>query len=292
MSPAIPDGPSKLLNERVRALFRNLPRAMAGHDEPVHQIRVAARRLRVVLPLLTAKPEGRRVRRVMQMMRSLTRAAGRSRDLDVIVGLFEEVAGERARAVPEVKLLRRRLRAARSRSRVLMADELLDLEIAMMRRDLRRLLVQEPEALFAIYARLRRVRDLRGRALLSEMQALGERFDPVALHDQRRQVRRLRYAAEVGAALHDEPSDAPKRFKALQEQLGRIHDEVVLSEWLGRQAAAAQRKGHFELVAAAQQLSNEFLDRARALHQEYLDGAPSVAVRKALAVMGRAESAA
>src|SRR5262245_19830820 len=109
MSPVNPEGPSKLLQERVRALFRNLPRAVAGHDEPVHQIRVAAGRLRVVVPMLAAKPEGRRVRRMMKMMRTLTRTAGRSRDLDVIVDLFEEVAGERARAVPEVKLLRRRL---------------------------------------------------------------------------------------------------------------------------------------------------------------------------------------
>ncbi len=46
------------LREKSRHLFRNLPLAMAGQEEPVHQIRVAARRLRATLPIAAHGPPG------------------------------------------------------------------------------------------------------------------------------------------------------------------------------------------------------------------------------------------
>jgi len=286
------DSAHRVVKERVQALFRNLPKAVGGQDEPVHQIRVASRRLRVVLPIVSTKPDGGRIRKTLRMLRSLTRAAGWSRDLDVIVSLFEDRAGERSASVPEIAILRRRLRAARSRSRRRMAEALLDLDLARLRRNLREVLEQDNEAVFTIFSRLRRLREYRGGALLAEMDALSDRFDPVVLHDLRRQIRRLRYAAEVVAALHDSPSDAPKRFKELQEKLGPIHDTCVLAGWLGRQAAAAEKRGQPALAAQARGLDSEFMDLARAQHGEYLGLSPGLTVRKALALMGRAESAA
>ena len=62
--PDLPDPTTPILQERTRRLYANLPRALSGSSEHVHQMRVAARRLRVTLPLLARKPEGRRVRRV------------------------------------------------------------------------------------------------------------------------------------------------------------------------------------------------------------------------------------
>ena len=63
-------------------------------------MRVAGRRLRVALPLLARKPEGRRARRALRILRQLRTAAGTSRDLDVGVALFEERLPGARRARP------------------------------------------------------------------------------------------------------------------------------------------------------------------------------------------------
>ena len=44
--PAAGDPVLSLVRERIKDLFENLPLAMAGREEPIHQIRVQARRLR------------------------------------------------------------------------------------------------------------------------------------------------------------------------------------------------------------------------------------------------------
>src|SRR5438552_10057686 len=130
----IVDRATPVLKEHIRALFRQLPRALAGDEDAIHQMRVAGRRLRVALPLLARKPQGRRVKRGRRIMRALTRSAGTSRDLDVGVGLFEERLRGRGEMDPERRLLRQRLRAARGRSRVRLAEALMDIGIARLRR--------------------------------------------------------------------------------------------------------------------------------------------------------------
>jgi len=74
-----------LLRRKVKALFRHFPAALTGHEEAIHQLRVSGRRLRIALPLLVAKPDGRRAERACRLLRQLTRAAGSSRDLDVLI---------------------------------------------------------------------------------------------------------------------------------------------------------------------------------------------------------------
>ena len=126
-----------LLRERIRRIFREFPGTLAGEEEPVHQVRVAGRRLRVALPLLARKPGGRRVRKARRILRDLTRAAGAGRDLDVLLALFEKRLGELDEVSPEQRDLRRRMRAARTRSRSGLTEGILDLDIDGLRRHLR-----------------------------------------------------------------------------------------------------------------------------------------------------------
>ncbi|HEY6554694.1 MAG TPA: CHAD domain-containing protein, partial [Vicinamibacteria bacterium] len=126
-----------LLRQRIRAVFRHLPKGLAGDEEAIHQMRVAGRRLRAALPLLARKPEGRRVHRALRVLRELARTAGASRDLDVGLELLTDRLHAVSPVDPEQRLLRTRLRAARARSRTRMAEALMDLEIARLRRDLR-----------------------------------------------------------------------------------------------------------------------------------------------------------
>src|SRR6476646_11094474 len=75
---------------KIRDVFSHLPKAMTGDEDAIHELRVAGRRLRAALPHLARKPEGRRVRRAILGVKELTRAAGASRDLDVMLACVEK----------------------------------------------------------------------------------------------------------------------------------------------------------------------------------------------------------
>jgi CHAD domain-containing protein len=247
-------------------------------------MRVAARRLRVAMPLLARKPEGRRVRRTQRLLRELTRTGGLSRDLDVGAALFEaELA--RIGLTPERRILRRRLLAARSRGRIRMAEALLDLEIARLRRDLR-VLTRRADEFFSVSRRLREMRVAEGSALLAAVAALGDRFDPTELHRVRRQVRRLRYAADLSAALKGQNASAGGEFRGLQDELGALHDASVLSDWFARQAAGSAARGDAAVAREARALHALFREAAQAHHRAFLALPPGEVISRALAAMG------
>jgi len=281
-----------LSRERIRDLFTNLPLAMAGQEEPIHEIRVAARRLRVILPLTVPRPTSRRARRALRGLRGLTRTGGASRDLDVAVRLLPRLAGAGDAVSGAGALIRRRVRDARRRSRDRLREGLLDFDIAELRRDLRRITMNGGEDLTGALARVRAMRDAEGAVLLAEMTTIRERFDPEALHRVRSRIRRLRYAAESGAALAATPPEAARRFQAVQDQLGELNDAWVLARWLGRQKALAGSAGRAAETAEAGRLESACDELAHALHRKYLESVPIEAVRRALVLVGRSLSVA
>jgi CHAD domain-containing protein len=288
----IVDRVTPLLKDRVRALFRQLPPALAGDEEAIHQMRVAGRRLRVALPLLARKPSGRRVRRARRILRELTRAAGTSRDLDVGFGLFEARLKERAQTDAERRLLRQRLRSARRRSRLRMAEALMDIDIARVRRDLRVVMSRRGDLVFTALLRLREARDLRGTAILEALDTLGDAFDPAALHRLRIRLRRLRYAAELAEKLTGQTTEAPGLFRQLQDALGEVRDAFVVASWFGRQAAAATGRGQAALAAAAREEEAVFLEKSHEHHRAFLALSPAATVRRGLEAMGASRTAA
>ncbi len=92
-----------LLRDRVKRVFRELPGALAGEEEAVHQVRVAGRRLRVALPLL--RPQGPRPAaaagrcKVLQAADAGGRAPGGTSTCSA--GLLEDRLAERRPATPE-----------------------------------------------------------------------------------------------------------------------------------------------------------------------------------------------
>ena len=269
-------------------MFQHLPRALAGDEEAIHQMRVSGRRLRVALPLLARKPGGRRVRRALAILRQIRTAAGASRDLDVGVALFEERLRAEGGTLRELKTLGKRLRAARARSRARMAETLMDLEIARLRRHLRRILSRRGEGLFPVLLRLGQERDARGAALLAALAWLDEDYDPDALHRLRIGTRRLRYVAELSEGLKGTAAEAARLFKGLQEQLGQIRDAYVLSAWLGRQAEAARARGQDALAAEAAAQQAFFLEASRAHHRRLLESGAVTTVTRGLEALGAA----
>ncbi|MFN4232314.1 CHAD domain-containing protein [Thermus sp.] len=180
--------------EHLRA---HIPLALSGEDpEGVHQVRVAARRLRAYLDLL-----GFRV--LQDDLKRLLRGTGRVRDLEV--ALAKETLPEGFR-----DFLERELKKARAR--------LPDLLASPWTEALLRALAALPplgertatRGLSRLAKRLqKRFRDLR------------ENPSPEALHAYRRALRRLRYAKEfLGLSTREE--------KKLQEELGSFQDGMVL----------------------------------------------------------------
>jgi CHAD domain-containing protein len=250
VAPLRAPGAGRLLGRRARDMFRVFPRALVGETESVHDLRVAARRLRMALALLATKPDGRRARRANRALRALVRAAGRGRDLDVGAALLDSGPSP----VDEGhRRLRRALVASRSRARVLAREALLDLDVAGLRRDLRRLASSAQLTREALDLRLETVRRREQEAIASELDAPAARPDPRALHAARRSARRLRYAEEVSALFDGAtPGDAAARWRGVQRLLGEINDRHVLAAWLHARAGRAESAGDVVLAAAAQ----------------------------------------
>jgi CHAD domain-containing protein len=287
-APAPPDDRAALLlDDRVKRVFRELPGAVAGQEEPVHQVRVAGRRLRVALPLLARKGGRRPMSRALRVLRKLTRTVGEGRDMDVILGLFEDRLATFKSPSAEQRALLSRLRAARARARAQIAEQVLDLDIDGLRRSLRRLLRRGAAEAPVVLARARALREAEAAELLRGFSHVGERYLPAALHALRRRVRRLRYAAEVEDVVRGEESRAPVLWKRLQDGIGVIHDHHVLAGWFDEQARLAAARNSEILVRAARRERRAFIDLGRLLHRALLEAKPADLALRALQAMAR-----
>jgi CHAD domain-containing protein len=278
---------SRLLEDRVSRVFRELPGAVAGHEEPVHLVRVAGRRLRVALPLLAHKGGSRTVKRALKVLRKLVRTVGAGRDMDVIVGLFEDRLAELKAPSAEQRALLSRLRAARARSRSQVAEDIFDIDIDGLRRNLRRLLHLGATDATAALARVAALREEEGAALLRGFSQVGDRYRPAELHALRRRVRRLRYAAEVEDVLRGQDSRAPVLWKRLQDGIGILHDHDVLAGWFEEQARLAGARNNVLLARAAQRERRAFVGLGRLLHRALLATRPADLALRALQAMAR-----
>ncbi len=247
VAPAVP-GARRLLTRRTRELFRVYPKALVGDVEAVHDLRVAARRLRMALVLLADKPDGRRARRARRMLHDLAAAAGRGRDLDVGIAILE---ASPASADEGHERLRRSLSASRSRARVLSREALLDLDVARLRRDLRACAAATPVDREVVTERVAALRHREEERIEREISSTHRRPHPEALHRARRSARRLRYAAELVDLLDGTPSGVPDRWRAMQTRLGEIQDRHVLSVWLELRGHRATARGDAALATAA-----------------------------------------
>jgi len=274
----------------VKRVFRELPGAVAGQEEPVHQVRVAGRRLRVALPLLARRGEGRAVRRALRVLRKLTRTVGEGRDLDVILGLFEDRLAALKSASAEQRALLSRLRAARARGRGQVADRVFDLDIDGLRRNLRRILQGGAADSATVLTRVRALREEEGAAILRGFSQVGDRYRPAPLHALRRRARRLRYAAEVEDAVRGEESRAPALWKRLQDGIGVIHDHDVLAVWLEEQARLAESRDNALLGRAARRERRALVSLGRLLHRALLETKPADLALRALQAMARGRS--
>ena len=275
MSAAGTNSLDQALQKRLDALTGELSGIEQATIESIHRTRVASRRLRELLPLLSLDSDDRS--RLAKRVRSVTRRLGRVRELDVLALLVDEL-GHKA-GYPKAALIqiagammtarqtaRRRLITAGSRPRLERLAR--GIEKAAAHAKVRRARSRRSQApwTWAVEARLAR----RAARLRMAIDCAGALYAPRPLHEVRIALKKLRYAAELMDETGHRPMTAViATLKAAQDVLGRLHDLEVLLAW-GRKAQATLDPpdvgGWRALGVLARAVENE----CRILHAHYM----------------------
>lgn len=275
-----------LLRARLATLARWLPAAARGTPRAVHQARVATRRLRELLPLVSVRHR----RRLLEAARRITRALGPVRELDVAIANLDEFAADGALSRAALACLLPALTAERRAQARRMQRRLARVDAARLRaqavapaartRDVG--LESPPQVVARAAARQRAAR--RAAALRLAIGEAGALYLPDRLHEVRIATKKLRYASEVTHELGRSRGGPQLRtLREGQRLLGRMHDLDLLAS----RVRALQGTVHTtslrtsaELDALVRRLEQE----CRLLQAEYVHLRPAL-----LAICARAE---
>ena len=268
----------RLLDRRSRALKRQLSAAIAGKDVGVHQARVASRRLREALPVLTQGLHHTKAGKARRKIRRLTEALGTVRELDVSLHLIDEIV-ERP-SIPRAALadVRAQVIEERERRRGVMLKRLGEVDtgkLAQRLASVRKALVEAPSAhgwRAALAVRIAR----RARRLAKAIEGAGQVYAPESLHLVRIAAKKLRYALEIA----DESGAVPcpgavRAIKRVQDALGRLHDLQILLHHVAAVGAAPRRRRATPDAGLAI-LSRMIEDECRHLHGRYVASQPQL----------------
>ena len=266
----------RLLERRARALRQHLSAAIAGTDVGVHQARVASRRLREAVPVLTAGLHHTHTGKVQRKIRRLTQALGTVRELDVTLHIIDEL-GERP-GVPRTALaeVRALVIEDRERRRAVMLERLESVDSAKLSTRLQavRQALLHPTPAHSWRAALALRVAKRARRLDKAIEQAGQIYAPEPLHQVRIAAKKLRYSLEIA----DESKVAPcpatlKVIKRVQEALGRLHDLQILQHHIAA-VGAAPRGRRTTPDAGLAILSRLIEDECRHLHGRYVGQLP------------------
>lgn len=222
MPPRHMSSAESLVQPQLRALGAAVPLAAQGDADAVHRTRVASRRLREVLPVVGSR---KAVSGLSRSVRRLTRVLGPVRELDVALGMLESAVAARQLSRRAAAALRQALVRRRAAARDEMVRGLERCDVGRLRKRTLAAIRRRPR-LAEAEARLARRADRLARAI-GEAAGL---YVPERLHDVRIALKKVRYAAEVIAAVRG--TGAATRLRLLkrgQDILGRIHDLDVLT---------------------------------------------------------------
>ena len=257
------------LRSALTQIRRNTPGARSEKQpDCVHQLRVGARRARVMIKLFDELIEPVQERALERDLRWIFRTLGELRDRDVLLARLSEQLGASKLVNPlHVELTRQRERASRAVTRALASKRYQRTvrTLGQLERALRRPAEASPAARKWAKKRVKK----RLRAVLALREAVTGPDDE-ARHQLRKELKKLRYTAELVRGLW-----RPKRARRyldglsdLQDALGALNDAATGARLLDD---AAQRLG----AAGAQQreaLLSE-LDRLARAQLEQLEPA-------------------
>ncbi len=227
------------LRQQLDALIKQVQGVRENTDiEPVHQARVASRRIRAALGMFKDCFDTKQVDQWRKRTRKLTKGLGSARDLDVQIEFLEAflsgLDAKDRRHRPGVKRLLLRLRQDRDavQPKVIktldgmekghvMAEMYGEVEKTLFLLRHRAVSVQSPYALAQTASHIREQK----RNLLGHEHTLADPTDAKGHHRMRIDAKRLRYTMEICDPVYDGRL-APfiKAVKKVQSLLGDIHD--------------------------------------------------------------------
>jgi triphosphatase len=266
--------PSELLiRQRLSVLTRTLPSARNGDVVAIHQARVATRRVRAALSIVTRGSKGRKLTKVVSR---LTRTLGRVRELDVAILSLDELASDVSVPREGLHLLRAILKEERER---LCAEMALGIEHVNLEKLQRKALaavqrlIDEHESDVSDLKRLKAVTKRsvrRGLALRAAIDNAGGIYLPDRLHQVRIAVKKLRYVLEIARDLSRSRASARIRtLRSVQDLLGRMHDLEMLIMRI-RALQGSDRAPTLKVSAELDRLVRRLETECRQLHVRYM----------------------
>jgi CHAD domain-containing protein len=266
----------RLLARRAGALKRHLAGARDGDARDVHQARVASRRLREAVPVLTLGVKRSRAGKARRKIRRLTKALGTVRELDVTLHLLDELTAKETLPRLALEEVRAHVVAERDHRRAVMLRRLDRVNVEKLDRRLASvgaaLAESQSEAWrSALGSRLMK----RQKALRAAIADAGQLYAEEKLHQVRIASKKLRYAIELAADAGVKSAAAPLRaIKRAQDTLGRLHDLQILQQHVA--AVQAASAGHPPPHGGLDVVSRALEDECRHLHAAYVAMSPKL----------------
>jgi CHAD domain-containing protein len=227
------------LREQLEILTRELHGVRSNEDrEPVHQARVASRRVRAALSMFADCFTTKKAAAWPKRIKKLTRELGAARDKDVQIEFVEEfLAGleeKDKKNRPGVERLLLRLRQSREALQaevVAMLDKLEKVgTLAEMYGEMEKTLFTlrsrgtPVSSLFVVQATRAHIGDKK-EDLLACARALDDPADALGHHQMRIAAKKLRYTLEISNRVYEgHLDDFISAFKQVQSLLGDVHD--------------------------------------------------------------------
>lgn len=254
------------LHSALTQMRSNTQGARQGkRTEYVHQLRVGARRARVIVKLFAELIEPAEERALERDLRWIFRTLGELRDRDVLLERLRQYVGASEQDPLQIELTRQRERAARAVTRALASKRYQGTTRALGQ--LQRVFTRSVDATRAGEAAARRDDSLparkwakkrmkkRLRAVLA-LRAAVRGHDDEARHQLRKELKKLRYTAELVRTLW--PAKRAKRYldglSDLQDALGALNDVATGARLLDGAAQRLGKAGSVERAAVLDEL--------------------------------------
>lgn len=240
------DAAYRVLRRHFNRMLWNEPGTRLGLDpEYLHDMRVAARRMRAALSVFRGALPQRRLQGTRRELKWLGDTLGRVRDLDVyLLHLEEETRDLGPESRPAMAIYVDRLRAEREKVRTSMLRALNTKRFGAFVQRFERFLgvgpakrPSAPAAQQPVTIAARRVILNRLKRVLRDGRAIGSRSPDSDLHQLRIRCKRVRYACEFFVDIYGPAAEKfTTRVIGLQDLLGANQDAVVARETLARAA--------------------------------------------------------
>jgi len=261
---------SVLLARRSRALKLHLNGALAGNGHGVHQARVASRRLREAVPVLTSGVKGTKANKALKKIKRLTKALGTVRELDVTLHVLDELASRDTLPRLALEEVRAHVVHERDERRRVMLKRMEQVDLPKLERRLASVSevlgrTDSEEWRNALGARLLN----RAKRLAAAIGDAGHVYSPEQLHRVRLSAKKLRYAMELVADVGVKSAANPLRVvKRAQDTLGTLHDLQILQTHVA--AVQAKPSGRTLPEGGLDIIARVLEDQCRHLHARYV----------------------